>query len=278
MRTVEGSGSGTIGYIAPEQAMGMPSLRSDIFSIGLIIYRMLSGELPRWPFEMPLPGFKRLRRRIHPDLLKFIFRALALAPSKRFRDAGQMLDHFQRVRGRALAYSAAKRRRKKRTRTARDWKEIQRQHFKREFGRQLDTRYACRRCEGPVSEAMTYCPWCGTSRKVHRDDTRFPVTCPRCNRGLKADWNYCPWCYGAGFEGVSTRAYSDKRYNGRCANPGCSRKVLMPFMRYCPWCRTKVKRAWQIQGNRNKCTSCGWGVLPAYWNVCPWCGKKIRKT
>lgn len=46
LRTVRASGSGTMGYMAPEQAMGKPSFRSDVFATGLIIYRMLSGHLP----------------------------------------------------------------------------------------------------------------------------------------------------------------------------------------------------------------------------------------
>jgi len=43
-RTIQASGSGTVGYVAPEQAMGKPSFRSDVFSLGLILYRMLSGQ------------------------------------------------------------------------------------------------------------------------------------------------------------------------------------------------------------------------------------------
>ncbi|MBT8467101.1 MAG: serine/threonine protein kinase, partial [Deltaproteobacteria bacterium] len=58
-RTIMGSGQGTVGYIAPEQAMGKPSFRSDVFSMGLLIYRMFAGELPAWPFDWPLPGAER---------------------------------------------------------------------------------------------------------------------------------------------------------------------------------------------------------------------------
>jgi serine/threonine protein kinase len=53
-RTIQGSGSGTVGYIAPEQAMGKLSFRSDVFSIGLVSYRMFSGCRPEWPFSWPL--------------------------------------------------------------------------------------------------------------------------------------------------------------------------------------------------------------------------------
>jgi serine/threonine-protein kinase len=43
-RTVQGGGTGTVGYMAPEQAMGKPSFRSDVFSIGLIVWRLMSGQ------------------------------------------------------------------------------------------------------------------------------------------------------------------------------------------------------------------------------------------
>ena len=56
---------------------------------------------------------------------------------------------------------------------------------------------------------------------------------------MKLDWEYCPWCYGPGFEPSSNRQFTDVRYTGRCQNAKCTRKVLMPFMRYCPWCRRK---------------------------------------
>ena len=46
-RTIMGSGQGTVGYIAPEQAMGKPSFRSDVFSMGLLIDRHVCRRAPR---------------------------------------------------------------------------------------------------------------------------------------------------------------------------------------------------------------------------------------
>ena len=68
-RTLAASGAGTVGYIAPEQAMGKPSLRSDVFSLGLLLYRMFSGYLPEWPFTWPPLGFDRVRKTLHPELI-----------------------------------------------------------------------------------------------------------------------------------------------------------------------------------------------------------------
>jgi hypothetical protein len=238
---------------------------------------MLSGELPEWPFDWPPPGYDKLRERIHPDMLQLLRRAIQLDPRKRYHDAEQMLLAFRRLKARTLRYAATQLRRTTGPGKSnkRDWRTVRRQQFAREFAKLLGANHSCPRCEGPVSEAMTACPWCGTSRRVHCDHTPFPLECPRCHRGLKLDWSYCPWCYGPGFEPQSKRKYSDKRYQGRCANPGCSRKLLMPFMRYCPWCRRKVRRKWAIKDSREKCAGCGWGVLGQFWSFCPWCAKPL---
>jgi len=96
-KTVRGSGTGTVGYMAPEQAMGKPSFRSDVFSLGLIIYRMLSGEWAEWPFAWPPLGYTRVRGRIPLDFIGWIKRSMDLNPKKRFRDADQMLTEFQKL-------------------------------------------------------------------------------------------------------------------------------------------------------------------------------------
>ena len=101
------SASGTLGYIAPEQAMGRPSYRSDVFSLGLVIYRMLSGELPEYPFTPPLPGFNKLRRGLSRDFVALIRKAVDPIPSKRFRDAVAMNNAMKRI-GSPLSERAGK--------------------------------------------------------------------------------------------------------------------------------------------------------------------------
>ncbi len=278
LNTIRASGSGTVGYVAPEQAMGKPSPRSDVFSLGLILCRMLSGQLPEWPYEWPPPGYDRIRR-LHPDLLALVRRSLEIQPRKRFENAGQMLSALRRVKSRALTFRSRRSptARSGTSRTKRDWQTVRRRQFQRQFGRTLATTFVCGACQGPVSEAMQHCPWCGDDRSVHRDDTRFSLQCPRCRRGLKRDWHYCPWCYGRGFEVLTSRRYADRRYTARCSNPRCPRQQLMPFMRYCPWCHRKVRRKWRVPESDDRCTSCGWGVTRAFWSYCPWCGKSLAK-
>ena len=89
-KTVRGAGTGTIGYMAPEQAMGKPSFRSDVFSVGLIMYRMLSGVWPEYPYDWPGPGITKVRKRVTPEFVDFLKRSIEPRPRGRFRDAIHM--------------------------------------------------------------------------------------------------------------------------------------------------------------------------------------------
>lgn len=91
------SASGTLGYMAPEQAMGKPGYRSDVFSLGLVIYRMLAGEIPEYPFDS-FPGFNRLRRGLSQEMVSLIRKAIDPTPSKRFRDAVALQNALSRIR------------------------------------------------------------------------------------------------------------------------------------------------------------------------------------
>lgn len=108
-RTVKGSASGSVGYMAPEQAMGLPSARSDVFSAGLVIHQILTSSLPQWPFTWPTEGWKRLRQQ-HPELREFVRRSLEVDTRKRFRDAVAMEKVFRKLRGKALKHAAERRR------------------------------------------------------------------------------------------------------------------------------------------------------------------------
>jgi serine/threonine protein kinase len=268
-RTVKASGSGTLGYIAPEQAMGRPVFQSDVFALGLVFYKMFSGKLPEWPYDWPPAGFDRLKQRAHPDLIEFIRKSIQVKPADRFRDAMEMQIAFAKVK-------SPSRQPKGKTRTPPSgtpvWQTPMSREFLHKYGKVLEARHACRHCQAPVSESMQFCPWCGEDNPSQGSETRFPAHCPRCQRGVKLDWEYCAWCYGGGFEKENDRHYSDVRYSAHC---GCSsRSPLMPFMKYCPWCRKKVQLTWQIPGNRQRCKKCENGVLTQYWEYCPWCRHK----
>ncbi len=269
----DGSGSGTVGYFAPEQAFGKPSFRSDVFSAGLVIYRMLAGKLPEWPFAWPPPRYERLRQQVAPGTVEVLRRATEVDARKRFADAGAMLRELKRAapkRSRAT-------RRTKRTRPTTTWRHKREREYRRAFGAQLPREADCPGCGGPLSAPMCACPWCGREQERFRGTVAFPEACEKCGRGRKLDWRFCPWCWGAGFARVDIRAYTDRRYSARCSHRDCSRRDLMPFMRYCPWCHRKVTKRWRLDGSRDRCGRCGWGVTREFWRYCPWCTRTLER-
>lgn len=272
LRTLKASGSGTVGYMAPEQAVGRPMFQSDVFSLGLLIYELFSGYLPEWPYDWPPGQIQRIRRKLKPEMIQWLRKAMQVRPEHRYKNAVSMYREFKRLRNGAM------RRRSSKKRAASPdpalWESLQLRQFQRKYRTILGTRHECRYCGSPVAETMQACPWCGTKPPLATVETRFPATCPRCHRGMKLDWKYCAWCYGPGFEVEATRHYPDRRYSARCAERSC-RGPLMPFMRYCPWCRAKTKRPWQLPGSKARCPSCHWGVDPDFWHYCPWCTRTL---
>jgi len=254
--------------------MGRPKFQSDVFSLGLVLYRLFSGRLPEWPFAWPMVGHERLSARVRPEFAAMLRKAIQLDPAKRYRDATQMQAAFERLRGHARKQKRAKARDGAKTGTS--WRQLQWREFQRKFRKTLDTRQQCRRCEGPVAESMQACPWCGFDNPARGSESTLPSTCPRCERGVKNDWDYCPWCYGPGFVEEVTRRYPDRRYAARCSNSRC-RGGLMMFMRYCPWCRTKVRRPWKLPGGSSSCRACKWGIAREFWNYCAWCREPVRR-
>jgi len=259
-RTHSGSGSGTVGYCAPEQAMGKPSIRSDVFSAGLVLYELFTGVQLDWPFRRPFPKESLVAKMAGgPAVLK----ALELEPRLRFIDAGRFLAAFREKNG---VSSRLKKRRKTPTISSLLHKE-----FKRRYRKTLKTAHDCRACAGPVSEEMLCCPWCGKSNKP---ETAAPLSCRRCGRWRKSDWTYCAWCHGPAFKTVSERTYPDKRYIAKCS--GCKEERLPEFARYCPDCKTKRRRPWPIGKDDAKCRKCRCGVADGLWSWCPWCAARIK--
>ena len=278
LRTLKASGSGTIDYIAPEQAMGRPKFQSDVFSVGLVLYRLFSGKLPEWPYKWPMEGDDKLKARVRPEFAEMLRKAIELDPVNRYKNAIEMYAVFENLQSHARRQRKSSQRNggKKAVKPGSSWRHQQWREFQRQYKTALETRHQCRRCEGPVAESMQACPWGGFDNPARGAATRMPAHCPRCERGVKSDWDYCGWCYGKGFVAETNRHFPDKRYVAKCSNSRC-REPLMPFMRYCPWCRSKVKRPWKLPGSKHKCAACKWGIAKEFWNYCAWCREPVRR-
>jgi serine/threonine-protein kinase len=99
---------GTPAYMAPEQAQALPTdERADIYSLGCILFRMLSGEPPfpggailevlRKHIEQPPPRVTSPRGPLPDLLVECVVRALAKRPEERFRSMGEMRGVLDQV-------------------------------------------------------------------------------------------------------------------------------------------------------------------------------------
>lgn len=96
---------GTVDYAAPEQSGGMVDARSDIYSVGVLLYELLTGKLPRGMFDPP----SRLNPGVNASLDAVIGKALQPDPGRRYQQAGdlrQALEESERHGPRRLRLAA----------------------------------------------------------------------------------------------------------------------------------------------------------------------------
>jgi serine/threonine protein kinase len=85
--TTAGNEIGTIAYMAPERLSGVAAPSNDIFSLGVILYQMLTGNYPvgQQPLNLPEP------------LEYVVRRCVAIRPEERFATADEVLQNFERA-------------------------------------------------------------------------------------------------------------------------------------------------------------------------------------
>ena len=105
--TREGTTLGTVAYMSPEQARGEEvDCRSDIWSLGVVMYEMLSGQLPfkgereasilySVVHEEPKP-LKAIKPDIPTELQQIINRTLKKKPESRYLSAAEMLKDLKK--------------------------------------------------------------------------------------------------------------------------------------------------------------------------------------
>jgi len=106
--TEVGSIVGTAQYLSPEQARGAPvDPRSDLYSLGVVLYEMLTGKVPftgETPVEIAMKHLSQvptppseLRPEVPHDLDAVVMRALAKDPAQRYGSAEEMDADLARV-------------------------------------------------------------------------------------------------------------------------------------------------------------------------------------
>jgi serine/threonine-protein kinase len=119
--TQTGSIMGTAQYLSPEQAQGHAvTARSDLYSIGIVLYELLTGKVPfeaeaavtialKQVSEPPVPP-SQINPAVTPELEAVVLRALAKDPADRFADADEFIAALEAAGSRipsAAAIAAA---------------------------------------------------------------------------------------------------------------------------------------------------------------------------
>ena len=107
LQTVDGAIVGTPAYMSPEQADGQPvSIATDIYSMGVLLYRLLTGRLPHFG-ETHLQTIyaigneepkspRKLNREIDRDLEAICLKCLNKQPSSRYENAFEFSSDLER--------------------------------------------------------------------------------------------------------------------------------------------------------------------------------------
>jgi TolB-like protein len=129
--TVQGAILGTAGYMSPEQIRGDPvDSRTDIFSLGVVFYQMLTGERPfRADTAIELlssilrdepVAVTEVRSELPPDLGRIVRRCLEKKPSSRYPSVVELLNDLRALPSEATASPPAPARDEAPTRQADD--------------------------------------------------------------------------------------------------------------------------------------------------------------
>ena len=99
---------GTPTYMSPEQGLGQSGdHRSDIYSLGIVLYQLLTGTTPfnaDTPIAVvlkhvndPLPPPTNINPKIPDALERIVYKALAKSPEERYQSVDEMAAHLQNL-------------------------------------------------------------------------------------------------------------------------------------------------------------------------------------
>jgi predicted Ser/Thr protein kinase len=119
--TQAGSVFGTPYYMAPEQARNFSDVdaRSDVYSLGVTLYKMLTGRVPfdgRSPIEIMIKALqgkrstlRELRGDVPEEVEALVDRMMHVEPSRRYQSADEVIEDLKRILGALSSRSRAER-------------------------------------------------------------------------------------------------------------------------------------------------------------------------
>ncbi len=115
--TATGAGVGSAEYMAPEQALGHADTRSDIYSLGVVLYQMLTNAVPysgSTPLQVmmkhttaPLPDPRTRNPNLSERIVQALQTALAKDPDERFQSAQALARAAQQAQTNAASSHAS---------------------------------------------------------------------------------------------------------------------------------------------------------------------------
>jgi hypothetical protein len=179
----QGEDGGTFGgspyYVCPEVILGQPlDHRSDLYSLGITLFEMLTGHLPFEGTELsevagrhlyaPPPDPRRYSPDLHAGVADIVTRLLSKAPEDRFQSAA---DLIQALRVQVLLKTSP---------------ELAVEPLETK-SRAKPSRWPCPACARSNAETARYCTGCGAYG-------RFP--CPLCGEEVVLNAQFCAHCGG----------------------------------------------------------------------------------
>lgn len=115
--TFTGAGPGSATYMAPEQAIGHATTRSDVYSLGIVLYQMLTGAVPfsgATPFEVllkhqlaPVPDPRQLQPDLPAAVVHVLYSALEKEPEARCASPQALWKALQQASSPAPIWAAS---------------------------------------------------------------------------------------------------------------------------------------------------------------------------